>query len=176
MVFAGLSVFGLSMDSPKSNTTFATKHSFPYPLLCDPKGTLIKALGLSKAGNKIQRASVVIDKTGHVRVHEKGGPQSTLDAVLEYVKSGGVMNLGAPAAVGALPAEDPKATEAAAKLAEPAHVGLPEGEGNVKELDMDGVEKMDEVPLIKEASKEEKQAADTAAEVAEVAMKVDAPA
>src|SRR3954453_24063964 len=37
---AGLSVYGLSTDSPKSNTTFATKQSLPFPLLCDPSATL----------------------------------------------------------------------------------------------------------------------------------------
>ena len=118
---------------------------------------------------------VVIDKSGTVKVHVQGGPQATLDAVLNYIKEGG-MEMGAPAAVAALPADDPKATEAAAKLAEPEVVGLPVGGDNLKETmptEMEGVEKFDEVPLIKEASKEEEEAAKTAAEVSESAKMVD---
>jgi len=30
---ASLAVYGLSTDSPKANTTFATKQTLPYPLL-----------------------------------------------------------------------------------------------------------------------------------------------
>lgn len=33
---AGFSVFGLSTDSPKANTTFATKQKLPYQLLVSP--------------------------------------------------------------------------------------------------------------------------------------------
>jgi peroxiredoxin len=32
----GYAVYGLSTDSPKSNTTFVTKQSLPYPLLVSP--------------------------------------------------------------------------------------------------------------------------------------------
>ena len=43
---AGLSVFGLSTDSEKANTTFVTKQNLPYQLLCDPKATLTRAIGM----------------------------------------------------------------------------------------------------------------------------------
>ena len=46
---AGLSIYGLSNDSPKANTTFVTKQKLQYSLLCDPKQTLISAIGLKKA-------------------------------------------------------------------------------------------------------------------------------
>jgi len=153
---ASLAVYGLSTDSPKSNTTFVTKQSLPYPLICDPSGGLIKALGLSKPGrgSGTTRGVVVIDKQAHVRVHTAGGPQATLDAVLGYVKSEGMTETGGPASVAAPPADDPKATEEAAKLADPDT-------------------KMDEVPLEREASKEEIEAAETAAEVNETAKKLD---
>ena len=61
---------------------------------------------------------VIIDKQGTVRLWEQAGPQKTHDAVLEYVKAEGMAG-GAPAAVAAPPAEDPVATEEAAKLADP---------------------------------------------------------
>lgn len=38
---AGLSVFGLSTDSPKANTTFATKQKLPYQLLVSRTLTLL---------------------------------------------------------------------------------------------------------------------------------------
>lgn len=96
----------------------------------------------------------MIDKQGVIRVHEQAGPQKTLDFVLEYIKTEGSTETGAPAAVAAPPADDPVATEEAAKLADP----------DVK---------MDEVPLAKTPSKEEQEAADTAAEVGETAAKID---
>jgi hypothetical protein len=72
---AGLSVYGLSTDSPKSNTTFVTKQKLPYTLLCDPKATLIRAIGMYKggAGSGTSRGVVVLDKKGVCRVWFMGG-------------------------------------------------------------------------------------------------------
>ena len=61
----------------------------------------------------------MIDKQGTVRLWEQAGPQKTHDAVLEYVKTEGMTETGAPAAVAAPPADDPRDTEAASKLADP---------------------------------------------------------
>lgn len=79
---AGLSVFGLSSDSTKSNTTFATKQSLPYPLLCDPSRSLISAIGMKKTPAGTSRGVVVIDKAGKVTAWEQGGPQRTVDVVM----------------------------------------------------------------------------------------------
>ena len=164
-----------------------TKQNLQYPLLCDVAGSLIKAIGLAKPGNKTQRGSVVIDKQYHVKVHTMGGPQATLDAVLKYIKGDG-MAMGASTAVGAPLTDDPHATEEAAKLAGPPQGGvglanmpdaprsaddLAEARGDARGVDTDVPMKMDEVPLIREASKEEKEAATTAAEVADVAKGLD---
>jgi peroxiredoxin Q/BCP len=81
----GLSIFGLSNDSPKANTTFKTKQNLPYPLLCDPKQTLIGAIGLKKEGNKTTRGVFVVDKTGKVLAAEPGGPAATVDVVKAIV-------------------------------------------------------------------------------------------
>lgn len=72
---ASLEVYGLSTDSPKSNTTFATKQNLPYQLLCDPKATLIKAIGMYKggSGSGTSRGVVVIDKQGVCKVWFQGG-------------------------------------------------------------------------------------------------------
>jgi len=85
----GLSIYGLSSDSPTSNTTFKTKQSLPYSLLCDPSQTLIKAIGLAKPGKKIQRGVFVINKTGRVLAAEPGGPDATLQVVEKVVNQMG---------------------------------------------------------------------------------------
>jgi peroxiredoxin Q/BCP len=77
---AGLSVFGLSTDSPKANTTFKDKKELPYPLLCDSAATLIGALGFKKAPRGTIRGVVVVDKAGTVVVHQAAGPAATLEA------------------------------------------------------------------------------------------------
>jgi len=84
----GLAIYGLSADSPKANTTFKTKQKLPYPLLCDKERTLIKAIGLGKAGGGTQRGVFVVDKEGNVKVAENGGPAATLERVKKLVEEG----------------------------------------------------------------------------------------
>ncbi|KAF4452756.1 peroxiredoxin Q/BCP [Fusarium austroafricanum] len=81
----GLAIYGLSADSPKANTTFKEKQKLPYPLLCDPKATLIEAIGLKKAPKGTTRGVFVISKEGKVLVAEPGSPQGTLDRVQALV-------------------------------------------------------------------------------------------
>ncbi|GKU00384.1 peroxiredoxin q bcp [Fusarium langsethiae] len=81
----GLAIYGLSTDSPKANTTFREKQKLPYPLLCDPKATLIGAIGLKKAPKGTTRGVFVISKEGKVLVAEAGSPQGTLDRVQALV-------------------------------------------------------------------------------------------
>lgn len=83
----GLAIYGLSTDSPKANTTFKEKQKLQYPLLCDPKATLIAAIGLKKAPSGTQRGVFVIDKKGKVLIAEPGSPQGTVDAVQKLVES-----------------------------------------------------------------------------------------
>lgn len=87
----GLSIYGLSGDSPKSNTTFKSKQNLPYPLLCDPAYTLIKALGLAKPGNAkgTVRGVFVVDKAGKVLAAEPGGPDATVEVVRKLVAGKG---------------------------------------------------------------------------------------
>jgi peroxiredoxin Q/BCP len=70
----GLSIYGLSKDTPKANTTFKEKQKLPYPLLCDPKGTLIKAITLLKSDGKITRGVFFIDKSGKILLRKAAHP------------------------------------------------------------------------------------------------------
>ena len=68
----GFSIYGLSTDSPKSNTTFKTKQKLPYTLLCDPKAVLISAIGMKKSPSGTIRGVFVIDKVGKVQAAASG--------------------------------------------------------------------------------------------------------
>ncbi|OAA33449.1 merozoite capping protein-1 [Moelleriella libera RCEF 2490] len=82
----GLAIYGLSTDSPKANTTFKEKQKLPYPLLCDPKATLIDAIGLKKQPKGTQRGVFVVDKKGKVLVAEPGSPAATVETVKKLVE------------------------------------------------------------------------------------------
>ncbi|KAF4494250.1 peroxiredoxin Q BCP [Fusarium agapanthi] len=82
----GLAIYGLSADSPKANTTFKEKQKLPYTLLCDPRATLIEAIGLKKAPKGTTRGVFVISKEGKILVAEAGSPQGTLDRVQALVE------------------------------------------------------------------------------------------
>jgi thioredoxin-dependent peroxiredoxin len=82
----GLTIFGLSSDSPKSNTSFKTKQSLPYTLLCNPSYSLIGAIGLQQgAAHKTKRGVWAVDKGGKVLLSFAGGPIPTVDAVKKLV-------------------------------------------------------------------------------------------
>jgi peroxiredoxin Q/BCP len=85
----GFSIYGLSSDSPKANTTFKTKQNLPYTLLCDPSATLIQAIGLQKIPKGTTRGVFIVDKAGKVLAAEKGGPQATVDIAKNVVDSQG---------------------------------------------------------------------------------------
>ncbi|KAE8453029.1 hypothetical protein EG329_012216 [Mollisiaceae sp. DMI_Dod_QoI] len=103
----GFSIYGLSKDSPKANTTFKTKQNLPYPLLCDTDGGLISAIGLKKAPAGTTRGVFVIDKSGKVLAAEPGSPAGTVEVVKKLVGE------GAAAASVVEPATEEPATETA---------------------------------------------------------------
>ncbi|TLD22486.1 putative disrupter of telomere silencing protein [Venturia nashicola] len=112
---SGLSIFGLSGDSPKSNATFKTKQKLPYDLLCNPSYTLIGAIGLqAKPAKKTSRGVFIIDKSGKVLAAETGGPEPTKN-VAQKIASG----LGNSEA-SAETKEDEKAANVAADVADSA--------------------------------------------------------
>lgn len=85
----GLSIYGLSTDSPKSNTSFKTKRNLPYTLLCDPQATLIGAIGFKKSPKGTQRGVFVVDKDGKVLAVQPGGPAATVDVVRGLLSTAG---------------------------------------------------------------------------------------
>jgi len=84
----GYAIFGLSTDSPKANTTFKTKQKLPYDLLCDPKASLIAAIGLKKSPSGTVRGVFVVDKEGKVLAAEPGSPAGTVERVKKLLKVG----------------------------------------------------------------------------------------
>ncbi|KAG9697628.1 alkyl hydroperoxide reductase/ thiol specific antioxidant/ Mal allergen, partial [Aureobasidium melanogenum] len=116
---AGLSIYGLSTDSPKANTTFKDKQKLPYPLLCDPSASLIGAIGLKKAPKGTTRGVFVVKKDGEVLAAEPGGPAATLEVVKGVVAKMGGSGVGEKAEARAAEAEKEEtkgAGETAAKL------------------------------------------------------------
>lgn len=83
----GLSIFGLSADSPKANTTFKLKQRLQYPLLCDTSSNLIAALGLKKSPRGTVRGVFAVDKKGNVLLSQAGGPDSTVAAVQQLINA-----------------------------------------------------------------------------------------
>lgn len=81
----GLSIYGLSADSPKANSTFKTKQKLPYPLLCDRNFSLIAALGLKKLPRGTVRGVFAINKNGEVLLSHAGGPDATVEATRQLV-------------------------------------------------------------------------------------------
>jgi len=82
----GLEIYGLSGDSPKSNTTFKSKQSLPYTLLCNPTYSLIGAIGMQNgAAHKTNRGVFAVDKSGKVLLNFLGGPIPTVDKVKALV-------------------------------------------------------------------------------------------
>ncbi|KAF2872528.1 thioredoxin-like protein [Massariosphaeria phaeospora] len=114
----GLSIYGLSNDTPKANTTFKTKKELPYMLLCDPSRSLISAIGFEKAAKKTTRGVFVVDKAGKVLAAEPGGPAATLEVVKKLVgedKSGDV-----PSAESVKEKEDVEIANTASEVADTA--------------------------------------------------------
>jgi len=87
LIATGFAIYGLSTDSPKANTTFKEKQKLPYELLCDPKSTLIGAIGLKKLPSGTQRGVFVVDKAGKVLLAQPGSPAGTVDAVKKLLGS-----------------------------------------------------------------------------------------
>ena len=136
---------GLSKDSPKANTSFKEKQNLPYPLLCDPSSTLISAIGLKKATGTT-RGVFVVDKAGKVLASEPGGPQATVDVVQKLIGSGGSSATAPASTVGGV-ADDT--------------VEAPKAEASNGVNGADGL------------TKEDVTRAETAAQVADTAEKLD---
>ncbi|QRV78408.1 AhpC/TSA domain-containing protein [Ceratobasidium sp. AG-Ba] len=87
--FTGLdyAVYSLSADSTKVLTSWQNKQTLPYPLLSDPKRTLISLLGAA-SGNSTKRSHFIFEKgTGKLLDKQIGvKPADSPKAALEFVK------------------------------------------------------------------------------------------
>ncbi|GAA5950555.1 hypothetical protein JCM3765_000527 [Sporobolomyces pararoseus] len=81
----GYKVLGLSRDSPKSQSSWKTKHDFKYDLLCDPEAQLLKKLGATESQ---KRCHFIIEKGGKL-LEAKIGVKPADDAqnALDFIKS-----------------------------------------------------------------------------------------
>ncbi|GAA5979664.1 hypothetical protein JCM5350_003803 [Sporobolomyces pararoseus] len=81
----GYKVLGLSRDSPKSQSSWKTKHDFKYDLLCDPEAQLLKKLGATESQ---KRCHFIIEKGGKL-LEAKVGVKPADDAqnALNFIKS-----------------------------------------------------------------------------------------
>lgn len=59
-------VLGVSADTEASHGKFIAKFGLQFSLLADTNRSLVKSYGASKAGGKIQRSTVLVDKEGKV--------------------------------------------------------------------------------------------------------------
>ena len=72
-------IIGISKDSVKRQSNFATKYEFPYPLLSDEEGTTVNAFGswgpkkfMGREFDGILRKSFLISEDGKIeRIYEK---------------------------------------------------------------------------------------------------------
>jgi len=69
----GVEIVGISMDSVKRQSNFATKQGFPYTLLSDEEGVVVRAFGawgrkkfMGREYDGILRSSFLIDEKGVV--------------------------------------------------------------------------------------------------------------
>ncbi|KAF7920309.1 uncharacterized protein EAE98_009002 [Botrytis deweyae] len=169
LLLTGYTVYGLSKDSPKSNTTFKTNQKLPYTLLCDTKSSLISAIGLKNAKGTT-RGVFVIDKSGKVLAAQAGSPKGTLEVVEGLIGAKKEEAAKEEAVVeGEKEAEKEKDNETAEETKE--------------EVSSTSAEKQTEEPAIPETngtngtntspSKEDVAKAEVAADVADTAEKLD---
>ncbi|MEO1635718.1 MAG: thioredoxin-dependent thiol peroxidase [Cyanobacteria bacterium J06631_9] len=90
-----VAVFGVSTDSAKSHTKFATKHSLPFPLLVDEDGevgTRFECYGPKKMYGKeymgITRSSFIIGPDGNLeKIYRKVKPEPHVAEVVADINA-----------------------------------------------------------------------------------------
>ncbi len=86
---AGLTIFGVSYDTPEANRRFAEKYHLPFLLLSDTKRTLARATGATRAVLPIpKRISYLVGPDGRVvRAYPDVTPSTHASEVLADVRS-----------------------------------------------------------------------------------------
>ena len=93
----GVEVIGISKDSVKSHSNFATKYALPFVLLSDPELQAIQAYDVwkekklyGKVSMGVVRATYVIDEEGVIEhVMPKVKPDTNAEEILKYLNGEG---------------------------------------------------------------------------------------
>jgi len=93
----GVEVIGISKDSVKSHSNFATKYELPFVLLSDPELQAIQAYDVwkekklyGKVSMGVVRATYVIDEEGVIEhVMPKVKPDTNAEEILKYLNGEG---------------------------------------------------------------------------------------
>lgn len=91
----GVPVIGISKDSVKSHSNFATKHELPFILVSDPERKAIEAFDVwkekklyGKVSMGVVRTTYLIDENGVIeKVYEKVKPDKNAGEILEYLRA-----------------------------------------------------------------------------------------
>lgn len=92
----GVTIIGVSPDSPKSHTKFKAKYQLPFSLLADEDHQVAEKYGvwgpkkyMGRSYDGIYRTTFLIDPTGKIlRVFENVKPADHSKEILEVLKSG----------------------------------------------------------------------------------------
>ena len=63
----GVTVIGISTDTPESHKAFATHHNLPFHLVSDESGTIAKSFGVPNRAGFLARQTFVIGADGNVK-------------------------------------------------------------------------------------------------------------
>ena len=81
---AGIKVYGVSLDSPKSHRQFREKHNLNFPLLTDEDGRAAEAFGVLGDRGVANRATFLLDSEGTIsKVYPEVSPETHADEILE---------------------------------------------------------------------------------------------
>lgn len=83
---SGITVFGVSADSPTSHKKFVEKYNLPFTLLSDPDKKVIKEYGASGL-LFTKRISYLIDKGVIVKVYDKVDPANHASEILKDINT-----------------------------------------------------------------------------------------
>jgi len=122
---AGIRVFGISADSPKSHKKFADKFQLPFALLADEEKRVIRAFGswgkkkfMGREFDGILRQSFLVDPGGKIaKVYPKVKPEGHAEEVLLDVET---LKSGAASGAAKTPSKTPAKTVATKKAAKKA--------------------------------------------------------
>jgi peroxiredoxin Q/BCP len=83
----GAEVVGISADKMRTQEKFVERSCLPFPVLCDERGTVIRAYGVRGLLGFAKRVSFLIDAEGIVRkVYRKVSPSRHAGEVIEDLR------------------------------------------------------------------------------------------